>query len=77
MAMTADMLEEVTEDTQNAHMSAFAQNQPLRIEIKGFKTGHYLEAKTVVVGLVTAGLEGHVECPASLQTTIYSLADRG
>jgi hypothetical protein len=41
------------------------QNQPLRAEIKGFKTGHYLEAKTVVVGLVTAGAEGHLDCTKS------------
>ena len=35
MAMAADMLEEVTEDTQNAHMSAVTQNQPLSAGIEG------------------------------------------
>jgi len=27
-------------------MSAVAQNQPLKVEIKGFKTGYYLGVKT-------------------------------
>jgi hypothetical protein len=37
--------------------------QPLRVEIRGFKTGHYLGVKTALVGPITAGPEGHVECP--------------
>ena len=43
-------------------MSAVTQNQPLRVEIKGFKTGHYLGEKTALFGPITAGSEGHVEC---------------
>jgi hypothetical protein len=35
------------------------------VEIKGFKTGPYLGVKTALVRLVTAGSEGHVECPES------------
>jgi hypothetical protein len=27
-------------------MSAVSQNQPLKVEIKGFKTSHFLEPKT-------------------------------
>ena len=48
-----------------AHLSAVTQNQPLKVEIKGFKTGHFSEVKTALVGLGTAGPEGHVECPES------------
>src|SRR5258708_23767131 len=46
-------------------LSAVTQNQPLRVEIKEFKTGHYLGGKTALVGLVNAGPEGHAECPES------------
>jgi hypothetical protein len=44
-------------------MSAVTQNQPLGVEIKGFKTGQCLGVRIAPFGLVTAGLEGHVECP--------------
>jgi hypothetical protein len=68
----------ISKRAQNAQLSAVTQNQPVRVEIKGFKTGRYLGVKTALVGPITAGPEGHVECPESdLQTTIYSLADRG
>ena len=46
-------------------MSAVTQNRPVKVEIKGFKTSHSLEVKTALVGPITAGLEGHVECPES------------
>src|SRR5258708_23509345 len=46
-------------------VSAVTQNRPLRVEIKGFKTGHCLGVKTALVGPITAGSEGHVECPES------------
>jgi hypothetical protein len=46
-------------------LSAVTQNQPVRVEIKGVKTGHCLGVKTALVGLVNAGPEGHVECPES------------
>jgi hypothetical protein len=36
-------------------MSAVAQNQPLRVEIKGFKTGHFVEGKKGLGDLVNAG----------------------
>jgi hypothetical protein len=59
-------------------VSVVTQNQPVRVEIKGFKTSHSMGVKTALVGPIPAGPEGHVECPESdLQTTIYSLADRG
>jgi hypothetical protein len=32
---------------------------------RSVKTGHYLGLKTALVGPITAGLEGHVECPES------------
>jgi hypothetical protein len=64
-----------------SELSAVTQNQPLKVEIKGFKASHFLEGKTPLVGLVNAGPKGHVECPesepASLQATIYSLHNRG
>ena len=41
------------------------QNQPLKVEIKGFKTSHFLEQKTALVSLVDAGPKGHVERPQS------------
>src|SRR5260221_10584693 len=57
----------VTEPIPALHMrflvSAVTQNRPLRVEIKGFKTGHCLGVKTAL--------------KVSLHTTIYSLADRG
>jgi hypothetical protein len=35
-------------------LSAVTQNQPLKVEIKGFKTGHFSEVKTALVGLVNS-----------------------
>src|SRR5258707_12430673 len=48
-----------------SRLSAVTQNRPLRVEIKCFKTGHCLGVKTALVGPITAGSEGHVECPRS------------
>jgi hypothetical protein len=54
-------------------LSAVTQNQPLRVEIKGFKTGNYLGVKTTLVGPITAGREGDVDAlRMSLQPTVYS-----
>ena len=69
--------EEINDDTSKIYIvtlldrtvSAVTQNQPLRVEIKGFKTGHYLGVKTALVGLVNAGPKGQVECPHSEFTT--------
>jgi hypothetical protein len=55
----------VPEATSITMVSAVTQNQPLRVEIKGFKIGHCLRLKTALFGLVTAAPEGHVECPES------------
>lgn len=46
-------------------VSGVTQNRPLRVEIKGVKTGHFLEPKTALLGLVAAGQKRHVECPES------------
>src|SRR6201988_2819981 len=46
-------------------MSAVTQNRPLMVEIKGFKTRHSMGVKTALIGPITAGREGHVECPES------------
>src|ERR1700756_5216032 len=46
-------------------MSAVTQNRPLVVEIKGFKTSHSMGVKTALIGPITAGREGHVECPES------------
>ena len=46
-------------------LSAVTQNRPLVVEIKGFKTSHSLRVKTALIGPLTAGREGHVECPES------------
>jgi hypothetical protein len=35
------------------------------VEIKGFKTSHSMGVKTALIGPITAGREGHVECPES------------
>jgi len=32
-------------------MSAVAQNQPVMVEIKGFKTSHFLKRKTAFLGV--------------------------
>jgi hypothetical protein len=50
---------------RRSKVSGVTQNRPLKVEIRGFKTSHFLEGKTALVGLVTAGPEGHVECPES------------
>jgi hypothetical protein len=46
-------------------MSVVTQNWPLRVEIKEFKTSHSLGVKTALIGPITAGPEGNVECPES------------
>ena len=46
-------------------VSAVTQNQPLKVEIKGFKTSHFLEQKTAPQGHADAGPMGHVERPYS------------
>ena len=59
-----------------ATVSAVTQNQPLRVEIKGFKTGHCLGVKSLA-DRVIAEQEGMSNVlKVSLQTTIYSLHDR-
>jgi hypothetical protein len=40
-------------------------NQPLKVEIKGFKTSHFLEHKTAPLNSPDAGSKGHVERPQS------------
>jgi hypothetical protein len=39
------------------------KTQPLKVEINGFKTGHYLGVKTALIDPITAGPQRHVECP--------------
>jgi hypothetical protein len=46
-------------------MSAVTQTQPLKVEIKGFKTSHFLEQKTAPRNSPDAGPMGHVELPES------------
>ena len=46
-------------------LSAVSQNQPLKVEIKGFKTSHFLEQKTAPQNHPDAGPMGHVERPQS------------
>src|SRR5258708_36920234 len=46
-------------------VSAVPKNQPVMVEIKGFKTSHSMGVKTALDGPGTAGPEGHVECPES------------
>jgi len=46
-------------------MSAVTQNQPLKVEIKGFKTSHFLEQKTAPQDRADAGPMGHVARPES------------
>src|SRR5271157_5944068 len=46
-------------------MSAVSQNQPLKVEIKGFKTSHFLEQKTAPRNSPDAGPMEHVELPKS------------
>ena len=61
-------------------VSADGQTQPVKVEIKGFKTSHFLELKTAPRNCPQAIPFGHVECPQSessnLQETIHSLRDR-
>src|ERR1700730_10765252 len=49
----------------DSFVSAVTQNQPLKVEIKGFKTSHSLEQKTAPQDHADAGPMGHVECPHS------------
>ena len=59
-------------------MSAVSQNQPLKVEIKGFKTSHFLEPKTAPQDHADAGPMGMSNVlKVSLQATIYSLHGRG
>ena len=60
-------------------VSADGQTQPVKVEIKGFKTSHFLELKTAPRNCPQYFLNGHVECPIALnlQETIHSLRDRG
>jgi hypothetical protein len=46
-------------------LSAVSQNQPLKVEIKGFKTSHFLEQKTAPWNSPDAGPMEHVELPKS------------
>jgi hypothetical protein len=38
-------------------------NRPVAVEIKGFKTSHFLEDKTAPLNSPDAGSKGHVERP--------------
>jgi len=59
-------------------LSAVTQNQPLKVEIKGFKTSHFLEPKTARQDHADAGPMGMSNVlKVSLQATIYSLHGRG
>src|SRR5580693_3087436 len=51
--------------TQSPILSAVTQNQPLKVEIKGVKTSHFLEQKTAPQDHADAGPMGHVERPQS------------
>jgi Homeodomain-like domain len=59
-------------------VSAVTQNQPLKVEIKGFKTSTFWNGKQL---LGTARMRDQWSMSnslkVSLQTTIYSLSDRG
>ena len=46
-------------------VSAVTQNQPLRVEIKGLQNRPLFGSKDAPVWPITAGSEGHVECPES------------
>ncbi len=46
-------------------VSAVTQNRTLKIGIKGFKTSYSLGLKPALVGPITAGAAGRVECPES------------
>jgi hypothetical protein len=46
-------------------LSAVSQNQPLKVEIKGVKTSHFLELKTAPRNSPDAGPMEHVELPKS------------
>jgi hypothetical protein len=46
-------------------MSGVSQNQPVKVEIKGFKTSHFSEQKTAPRDCPDAGPMGHVERPQS------------
>ena len=50
-------------NTGYSDLSAVTQNQPLKVEIKGFKTSHSLEQKTAPQDRADAGPMGHVERP--------------
>src|SRR5215467_1220833 len=46
-------------------LSGVTQNRPVKVEIKGFKTSHFLEQKTAPRNCPDAGPMGHVEHPQS------------
>jgi hypothetical protein len=48
-----------------SELSAISQNQPVVIEIKGFKTSHFKESKTALLDREKLGAKEHVECPQS------------
>src|SRR6516164_4836039 len=50
---------------KSQEMSGVTQNQPVKVEIKGFKTSHFLEQKTAPRNCPNAGPMGHVERPQS------------
>src|SRR6516225_4107009 len=60
-------------------MSAIGQNRPAIIEIKRLKTSHFKESKTAPRGTGEKSVQWGMSnvLKVSLQTTIYSLADRG
>src|SRR5271165_7157883 len=55
----------------NGIVSAVSQNQPLKVEIKGFKTSHFLEQKTAPRNSPDAGPMEHVELPKSEPANNY------
>jgi activator of 2-hydroxyglutaryl-CoA dehydratase len=56
---------EVFENYNTPLLSAVTQNRPLKVEIKDFKTSHFLEPKTALLDCPDAGPMGHVERPQS------------
>src|SRR5271166_6229007 len=52
-------------------LSAVGQNQPLKVEIRGFKTSHFLEQKTAPRDCPDAGPMEHVELPKSELASNY------
>jgi hypothetical protein len=64
--------------SQNTMLSGVSQNQPVKVESKGFKTSHFLGQKTAPRDCPDAGPMGMSNVlKVSLQETICTLHDRG